>query len=261
MNMKKRILSFLLVFAMLISIFPSAVVNAAEKNNIPTKVRMYGGWDDSAIKIELADMTHTIKNIKTSNKNLYAMLTGYEYQLEEGSYVEKPNYKNSYDIGLLSKKDGTYTVSFDIVDKDNKKVETKEIKVFSYDAPIKSITFDGKNLEGSELSGKSGKVKVTLTSGNKISKLQVGVYVSEKSGEEINCKMVYKTFKNGEKITYGTQAYKYLNKYSNEDEYRTYISENYGDSIYCPTQIQITYYDKYTKQEETITQYFYKYAQ
>jgi hypothetical protein len=242
---------------MLLTLLP-ANASAITKDNIPTKVRFYHYSDESAITIELADATQSIDNIKTDSKNLFAMLTGSELNQEQGSNTDGANNKNSYTIGLRSKKNGTYTVSFDIVDENDKKVETKEIKVYAFDSPIKSITFDGKIMDGNDLTGKSAKVKVTLTSGNTIKKLEYGVYKIEKEENSSRSEVVYKSFKNGEKITFGTKAYYYSNEYSNELEDYSYQSKNFNTGMDAPTYINITYYDKYTKQNETYREYYYK---
>lgn len=254
MKKTKKMLTLLLALIMVLTLFP-AVASAKAKDDIPTKVRMFYTQDESAIKFELADTTQSIDNIKTDSKNLFAMLTGSDKQ----QAPEAENNQNSYTIGLRSEKNGTYTVSFDIVDKDGKKVSTKEIKVYAYDVPVKSITFNGKNLRGNYLSGKSAKVKVALTSGNVIKKLEYGVYKIKEENDRSSSEMVYKEFKNGATVTFGTKAYYNYNKYTNSyDGENSYESEYFYTGMDCPTQIQITYFDKYTQQNETITQYYYK---
>lgn len=261
MNMKKRICGLVLVLAFIVSMFLTTVKaeSTEKKDSIPTKVRLYNGFNQEAIKIELADTTQSIVNVKSNNKNMKAMLTASDYIYESSSYLENAMERNSYTIGVLSKKDGTYTVSFDIVDKDNKKVSTKEVKVYAYKSPIKSITFDGKNLNGNLLTGKSAKIKVTLTSGNKINKLRYGMYkLVELDKDNVKCQEVYKGFKNGSKITFGTQPYYYLSVHASDYGDSKYESRYMSSGMTIPTFIEITYYDVYTKRNETIIQQYYK---
>lgn len=259
MKKVKRLCSLLLALAMVLSMVPH-VVKAATKDEIPTKIRMYRGQDERAIEIKLGDLTQSIDNIKTSNKNLVAKLCGTEYT-SSGNTIEGQENRNEYYIGLRSKKEGTYEVSFDILDENKNKIETKSVKVYAYGSPIKSITFDGKNFNYNEISGTSAKVKVTLTSGNKIKKLQYGVYKLKKENNSTRSEVVYKTFKNGAKITLGKQAYYYLYEYSNQSENYSYQNKNFNTNMGRPTYIQITYYDKYTKQNETYIQSYTTYAE
>lgn len=259
MKKVKRLCSLLLALAMVLSMVPN-VAKAATKDEIPTKIRMYWGQDERAIKISLADPTQTIDNIKCSSKNLIAMLCGIEYSYSLPANENQEN-KNIYYIGLRSKKEGTYEVSFDILDKNKKKIETKKVKVYNYYSLIKSITFDGKTIDNNELSGTSAKVKVTLTSGNTIKKLEYGVYKIVETENSIDTETVYKSFKNGEKITFGKQAYYYMNEYTNQYDDYSNESKYFNTSMECPTYIKITYYDKYTKQNETFEEYYYTYEE
>ena len=252
----KKLFSFLLVFIMLAALTP-ATVDAAAKDTIPTKVRFYYYQSSNAITINLADMTQSIGNVTTNSKNLTAMITGSDYNSQQSDGYDDPEAKNQYRIGLRRTKEGTYTVSFDILDENNKKVETKKIKVYAYSRPVKSITFDGKEIDN-ELSGKSAKVKVALTSGNTIKKLEYGVYELEKENEDsIRSEEVYKKFKNGEKVVFGTQPYYYLSQYSDVQDNYSNEYKYFDTDMEAPTYIRITYYDKYTKQNEVITEYYY----
>lgn len=261
MRIAKRVYSLLLALVMVLTMVPS-IANAATKDSIPTKIRCYG-YDERAIEISLADPSQSIDNISTSSKNLIAIQTGSEFNYEEGPNVTNQNYKNMYYIGLRSKKNGTYKVTFDIVDENKKKVATKSVEVYAYEYPVKSITFNGKSIDGNGLSGTSAKVKVTLTSGNKIKKLQYGVYeiIKEKENNSSNSEYVYTTFKNGAKVTFGTHAYYYSNENINNYDDYSYQYKYYNTGMDCPTIISITYYDKYTKQNETIQEYFTKYME
>lgn len=257
MKKAKKLFSIFLILTMMVALFPGSAM-AAKKDTIPTKVRFFHYSSERAISIELADATQSIDNITTDSKNLYAKLTGSELNLEQGPNTDGSNNRNNYYIGLRSKKNGTYTVRFDIMDEDGNKVETKEVKVYAYDSPVKSITFDGKKNDVYQLVGKSAKVKVTLESGNKIEKLEYGVYKLVKENTSNRSEEVYKSFKNGEKITFGTQPYYYLDEYSNEYEDYSNQSKYFNSGMEAPTYIRITYYDKYTEQNETYTEYYSK---
>lgn len=248
----KKLIAIVLMFVMVVTVFPTSTV-AAEKDSIPTKVRMYGEhWNDRAIDIELADTTQTIGNVKTDSKNAYADVTAISVSVQDD---EK---KNEVSIGVYAKKEGTYTISFDILDADGKKVSTKKVKVYAYnDYVVKNISLEGKEKNTYFLNKKSGKVKVTLSSGNKIKKLEYGVYSTpELYYNTTRNDVIYKTFKNGSKITYGSNPDYYGYEYSNEST--EFYSKNMFTSIAAPTYIRITYIDKYTKQEETTTEVFYR---
>lgn len=253
--MRKRIGSVLLIFAMLLTLLP-VTAKAVEKDNIPTKVRTFYSMDD--FEIELADTTQSINNIRTNSKNAVAMLTGWDYKLSQGETAEENNNKNAFTISVRTKKDGTYTVKFDIVDKKNKKIATKAVKVYAYDSPLKSITFNGKKQNTSILTGKSAKVKVTLAAGNKIKKLEFGKYKKVKEENYEGSEMVRKTFKNGEKIIFGTVPYFYSSEYDSGYGDYVYKTKYFSTSMDCPTNIYITYYDKYTKRNETCSSYYNK---
>jgi hypothetical protein len=117
---------------------------------------------------------------------------------------------------------------------------------------------NGKISEYNELTGKSAKVKVTLAAGNTLKKLEYGVYKIQEDNNSKRSEIVYKTFKNGAAVTFGTKPYYYSNEYSNEYDNYSYKSKYFNTGMTCPTYIRITYYDKYTKQNETYQQYYYK---
>ncbi len=253
--LKKMVISCLVAAVIAAGILPAGV-SAAKKDNFPSKVRMFYVSDEGAIEIELADEKQSIGNIKTSSKDLFAMLTGSEYsyeRLEGGSSIT-----NQYTIGLYGEKDGTYTVSFDILDENNKKVSTKKVLVYKYPSPVKSVTMNGKLQEDNWLSEKSAKVKVSLSSGNKIQKLEYGVYEIIENEGQTRSEIVYKTFKNGSSVTFGTQSYYYANDYTYENEGQEFGHRYFNTGIDCPTYIRVVYYDKYTKQNEAYVIHYYR---
>jgi uncharacterized protein YjdB len=115
---------------------------------------------------------------------------------------------------------------------------------------IKAATWRSNNKKVAKVT-KTGKVTAVSTGTATIT-----ATVSKKT---YTCnEVVYKSFKNGEKITFGTKAYYYSNEYSNELEDYSYQSKNFNTGMDAPTYINITYYDKYTKQNETYREYYYK---
>ncbi|WP_310605217.1 hypothetical protein [Anaerosporobacter sp.] len=251
MKKMKKLCSIMLALVLLVTCMPAMTKAAEKKDSIPTKARIYYS-DSRAIEIELADVTQSISNIKTDNKNVFAMLTYASTSTNSG--------KNEYAIGVRASKNGTYTVSFDIVDADSKKIATKKVKVYAYGSPVKSITFDGKKLTSSELTGKSANVKVALESGNTIKKLEYGYYKVTKKDNSTESEIVYKTFKNGGKVTFGTKAYTYDYTYTSNYDDTIYSDHYFSTSMDIPTYIRITYTDKYTKQTETTELYYHSYV-
>lgn len=223
-------------------------VAAAERGSVPSKVRIYAkSYDNYAIEFNYANAGDQIKNIKTSSTNLVAKQT---YQREESTQFsnEPENYAR---IGLYAKKEGKYTVKFDIYSKDGAvKRSSHTVTVFAKnDSPVSSIKLDGKDLWDMNYSGfttkKSGKLSIKMASGYKLQKIQIRTY--DKDGKE-----VVKTVKNNSKITLGKYAYSY--KYEYESSYTPGSYYKYWYKyLNAPTYIDITYKDKWTKQSEEIT--------
>lgn len=252
----KKLCSIIVAFAMILAVLPSVPAKAATKDKIPTKARLQGGsWDDSAIELELADSTQSIDKIKTNSKDLVAKLTGININ-SNGNEKDECKYK----IGLYAKKNGTYKVTFDIVDQNGDKVSSKEVTVYAYDSALKSVTVDGKIRSYSIVNKKSGKVKVVLQPGNKIKKVEYGYYKKTKNSSGYSSSIVYKEFKNGSKVNFTTQGYEYLSEYSNEYSDQKYYSKNFDKDIMATTWIKVTYVDKYTKQNETLQVCYYNLA-
>ena len=159
--------------------------------------------------------------------------------------------KNEYEIEFRTEKSGTYKVTYDII-KDGVAIDTEEITVYAYASPVKSVTVDGKNdrFVGNK---KTGKVKVTLASGNKIQKLEVGTFQKPQNSSTMTYKMTYQSFKNGASVKFGAtdQILQFsngnLNDTSEDGDFSAYLR----DSLFARTFIRVTYIDKYTKQTES----------
>lgn len=237
----KKMLSALLALALLLTVFtvPTLEVNAATYGKVPSKVRIIPKTTYQDITFDLSDKDDKIINIKTSSKSLKAKQT-YNYVQINDSSNDITKYA---EISFYASKDGKYTLKFDIADKNGKKKSSHKVTVYAYsDMPVKYIKLNNKPLDQSNLvSGKSGKVKVTMNKGYKIKKLEYGVYKQSSS------EMIYKKFKNGSKVTYG----KYVNSYDYEfkSNYSSYYTKYWRRGLMAPTEIKITYTDKYSKQE------------
>lgn len=249
----KRLLACTLAVVMLLTLPVTTKAQAAVKDNLPEKVRIYTSttpWSKS-VYLTLEDTEKSIENVKSNSKNLKAELVGSYTNIQQGNV-----YSHSFTIGMIPFKDGTYTVTYDIV-KNDKVVDTRKMEVYAYPSPIKDVTLDGKTDSYYENKAK-GKIKVSLTSGNTIKKLEVGTYkmITDKNSGQKRTDMTYKTFKNGDSVKLGTigsySEYGYGNRIKDES-----YSGSLNSTLKSYTEIKITYKDKYTKQEETISRAFY----
>lgn len=251
MKLTKRISSLLLALLMVITVFAvPAPVSAAERGSVPTKVRVYPtSYDDSAIEFNYANPGDQIKNLKSSSKNLVVKQTYQQEESEAHAYTTPSNYAR---IGVYAKKEGKYTVSFDIYSKDGS-VKRSSHKVTVYaksDSPVSSIKLDGKSIWDTDAysaftTKKSGKLSIKMASGYTLKKITVRTY--DKDGKTLE-----KVVKNNKKITLGQYGYSYSYDYQssyNPESWYAYWSKSIG----APTYIEITYKDKWTKQNETVT--------
>ena len=222
---------------------------------------------EGAIRVEFDEPGDYIKNIKVKNKNLIAK--------ETGAYVSYSKYSSKYynsesdvdsnysTIGLFAKKNLTTTVTFDVYDINNKKKETKSVKVTaksgtnSITNPLSSITYAGNPLGYGQVSSKSkGKIKVKMNKNYKLVSIEVGTYTKPNTTTSNNAittknEMTYKKIKNGGKITLGKYGYYSDSLYALP--YSDYKSHYFTDYILAPTQIRITYKNTKTKDTGTIS--------
>lgn len=215
--------------------------------------------NSGAIYVKLDEPGDYITNIKSKNPSLIAKQAyAYSYYYKTPDSTYNGSDYNAI-IGLYAKKNLTTSVTFDVYGENNKKKETKTVKVIvkstSYKSPVKSVTFSGKPIEYNKLySAKSGKVKVKMNKNFKLLKLEVGTYTSPKKTIEGNTirhdsEMVYKKFKNNSKITLGKYGYNY-SYYTKYSDGKRYLSSS--SDILATTSIRITYLDKKTKNTGTI---------
>jgi len=204
----------------------------------------YGGA--GTVKITLSESGDRVKNVKSKNKNLLAQITAEGYQTNISKKGTSTIYNETH-ISFFGKKKGTYTVTFDVVDKNGKKKCTKKIKVYvdkypvSAPSPIKSVKYAGKDINSYYpfASVKKGKLKVSVRKGYKIEKIDV---------KKRNAKgdWVYTKIRNGAKITLSKRE-----KYTIQDDWQT-IKIN---ALFPETQIEIRVRNKKTNES-----YIYAYS-
>ncbi len=244
-KISSMILALVLATAMTVALMavPAIPVAAADTGSVPSKVRIYtGSYDNYAIEFSYKNPGDKIKHLKTSSKNLVARQT-YQSEYSE-SYGSASN--SSARIGLYAKKEGKYTVTFDIYSK-NGKVKRGSHKVTVYaknDSPFRSVTLDGKDVyDFYYTTKKSAKLSVKMAKGYALKSIEVITY--NKKGKQVTKKV-----KNNQKITFGQYgsyySYSYQSSYD-PDSYYSYWSKDMSAS----TTIRITYKDKYDGQLKT----------
>lgn len=248
MKKLKKISAIILVFVMVFTVIP-AVDGKAATSDYQTKFRIYGcsGYSEDTVELTMPDALTYIENVKSSNKNLVAGVTDYDYA--SGSQ------NNTQTIGFVAKKQGTYDISYDVM-KAGKKVKTVKAKVYAYPAPV-SVKISGikTSFYGNK---KEGKLSVSATKGNTISKIEVGTYKEiEEAAGGINSQIKYTTVKNNSTIKLGTKGYHYEGGYEYDNRSRTAMNSN----LCSQTYIRVTYKDQYTKQNEQYTAYYYGIAE
>lgn len=254
MKLSKKLSTLFAAFFLLAALMIGSAMTVSAASSIPTKVRIFPKTvNNYAVTFELPSTGDVIKNVKSSSKNLAVRQTSMSD--EKSSY----NTSNSVTLGMYAKKTGTYTVTFDIYSAAGKKKSSKKITVYAKsDSPVKKFTYNGKAYAYSANHAASGKIKVTMNSGYKLKKIEVGKYTVSKTidGQESNLK--WTKVNNGAKITLSkvphTSSYEYG---SLTDGYYCKRSTKQMDA---ETIVRITYTDKYTKQSATTFYYFYRFV-
>ncbi len=259
MNIKKNILfralALVLMAAFIFTAVPSVAMTAKAADettdSIPSKVRIYPYFvDNYAIEIGLVDSGYKLKNLKSNDSNLKVYNTGKTNSTYSG-------YKTEFDIGCYARKPGKYKVSFTLV-KGSKKLK-KTVTVFAKaDEPIKKVTFAGKRIDSYidyDYAGRmgfpdSGAFSVKMRKGYKLVGINVKTYLHSTNtyseSTYTNSSYVDKAISNGDTVSLSDVAYKYYYKYQE--------NETFEENMVAETVFEITYKDKYTKEEVT-TQY------
>ena len=270
--MKKcsKFLAGLLALTLAISAFTAPVeVQAATKTTTYTYDQKNGVAYQTAIRavehsatnystsVYLLHEGDYITGLKSSSSNLVVKATRKTKAGEGGAIIpavkglaEGAGLKVSQSIGVFAKKKGTYTISFTVKNAANKKVCSKKIKVYVTDieSPTASFSYAGKKAEDGMnmyaiLTKKgSGKLSVKASPTYKVKSIAIATTMNEKN------EPVYKTVKNGAKITLGTQTnYQTVTStYDGSGSYGSVYKAAHGrnyDLIYPTTIVKITYYD------------------
>lgn len=250
MKFSKKLSTLFATFVLLAALLIGSAITASAATSIPSKIRIFpGNVDNYAVNFDLPAVGDKIKNLKSSNKNLYVKQTG---KNDHKDSWDSSNDGSSVILGLYAKKSGTYKVTFDIYSSKNKKKSSKSITVYAKsDSPIKKFTYNGKAYNYNVNDAASGKIKVTMNSGYKLKKIEVGKYQVKNTTSGKESAIKYTTVKNGSKITLSKVPYTYEFKYGSlsGDSY----SYNFSKRMSAETIVLITYIDKYTKQTATMS--------
>lgn len=208
----------------------------------------YGGGGGYS-QINMFQKDFTIRNVRSSNKNIKTALTA--TRRYKTSYAD---YISDYYISYFAKKAGKAVVSFDVYC-DGKFVQTCSISVTAkgvvfYKPVIKNVKYAGKELYYYDpfTNKTSGKLKVTPAKGYKIVSIEYSTGYNSETGD-----YTYKKIKNNGKIKLLKQR-KYTRKYSEGTEYESQYAYN---SLFPVTQIRITLQNKKTKEQVVDYEYLY----
>lgn len=252
MNTWKRLagLALALIMAVTVVAMPDMDASAKAKLSKKTIVITTKSVYNETIQVTYSKSDKYIKNLKvkgSGSKNLLVRQTCQNYH--ENSYSTDNGYAS---LSFFAKKKGTYKVTFDVYNKNDKKenaftVTVKAVdSVGSYDYPIKSATFDGKtNVFYDLTTKKSGKFKVKMKNGYRLKGITLTYY--DKKGN-------YKTkkIKNNAKVTLSDYANLY--QYGYDNEYDNSWSYSYRTDLLAQTGFEVEY--QKTKTGATGSVYF-----
>ena len=255
MKRTKRIVALFLMICMCLPVLPTVTVkaqpvsyNGVEKDRYPTSVRIDTGLSEG-YSFSVAGDDIDIKNIKTNSKDLIAKWTVF------GSRSD-----GNFEIGLYAKKEGTYTLTFDVY-KNGKKNTTRKVKVYAYNLPLQVKV--GDMVSRGYTQDTSGMLKVTCSEkGTTIEKIECGYPEAvdrDKNKNNYNynsnSNIKYQTVKNNTKLKYkfGTDGGGYRSEYDGG-----YTERMWRYNVLDVMYIRVTLKDKYTKQLVTQVYSFYK---
>lgn len=263
-------LALVLALGLAVVSVPATAQAAAETGikSCPSKIRITPGYaDDWAMELELKSAMYYVKSIKSSSKNLKAEVTYESVNYDETDGTVSTD-ENSCTIGMYAKKEGKYTVSLVIgKEGDTTFSYTKKITVFAKsDSPFKKVTVNGKSEDWERVYSTKKKIKfaVTAASGYSIQKIEVGTYKTTTDADgNVRSDITYKAQKSKKSISFtlSTKPYQYSSNYSykstSEDSKYQYQRSSWRQDMYAPTIVRITYKDKWTKQPDTRSYWFY----
>lgn len=277
MKTVKKLTSLLLALVLVLGIAQTAApmtasaASAASKGvrEYPSKVRVYSrDWENDAVQLTLTSSDFYLKAVKSSSKNLKAKITqkSYNYYVSYDGVVEEDTAAG--EVGLYAKKEGKYKITVTVGKKsDSKFKQTVSVTVYAYDdSPFKSVKADKKSLmEGGNnyyFSQKTLKFKASMASGYKLKKIQVGTYKKTvRENGNYDSELTWKTIKNGGKFKLSKEkdSSRNVNENSYKGDYYSYrnIYKYIRSSLAAETVVKVTYTDKYTKQPDEESFFFY----
>lgn len=206
--------------------------------SLPTKETITTG-EITTIRIGVGSSAESISNIKSKNKNLKAKL-----------YVTCTDSTSGgkwYLVHLYSKKSGIYKVSYKYTDANGKQIK-KTLKVnVTKEEPFKYVKLKGKKLSSDTeniVKANKAKLSIKMNNGYKLKKIQIIKCKYDSTGNTIE---VTTKVKNNSKITISSTPRTIVTR-NNDSSIR-----RYADCIDAETYIVITYKDKYSKRNKTIT--------
>ncbi len=248
------IISAICVALSMLLVLDTPVLAATAPQKVHIGLKEFYAYD-SNIEVKFSQGDYKVQNVKTSSKNLISRVTNIDATSSKRTY-NKDNPWGYARIGLHAKKKGTYTVTFDVVDKNLNVVSSHSVKVYANnEVGVKKVTFAGKtsftslppNLAyGQTAIGQSGSgaFKVSMNKGYSLKSITMVTY--KKSGKEVR-----KKIKNGAKVTLG--KYRSISEQSQDPEYDTWYAD-----LLAETRFEISYRDKYTGQTMTASCFFYR---
>lgn len=247
-------LSAICVAVSMLIVCDTPVLAATAPQKVHIGLKQFSDYN-SRIEVKFSQGDYKVQNVKTSSKNLICRVTNIDATSSKRTY-QTDNPWGYARIGLHAKKKGTYTVTFDVVDKNMNVKSSHSVKVYANnEVGVKKVTFAGKTsftslppnsgygLNAIGQSG-SGVFKVSMNKGYSLNSITMVTY--KKSGIAVR-----KKIKNGAKVTLG--KYRSISGQSQSSEY----DEWYADLL-AETRFEISYKDKYTGQTMTASCFFYR---
>ncbi|MDO4633130.1 MAG: hypothetical protein Q4B01_04665 [Eubacteriales bacterium] len=197
-----------------------------------------------------------IKNLKSGSKMLVTKVGGHCVDYYYGS---DGSTGSEGQISLYAKKPGTYTVKFDVYNKNGQKRSSHKVKVYATaGGVIKEVKINGKSSYPAFTTASRVKVKIKLNASYKLKSLAYSVRYKTSAAEDPDAdgsddisekydRISYKKFSNGGIVKLDPMSsFKHT---SHETEDGTYIS--WTDSLASETTVRVTYLDKITGETDT----------
>lgn len=243
-RLMKKMICMIIMLTMLINISTTskAVIDVIMTDTpytlLPTKETITTG-EITTIRIGVGSSAESISNIKSKNKNLKAKL-----------YVtcnDDTSGGKWYLVHLYSKKSGIYKVTYTYTNANGQQSKkTLKVKV-TKEEPIKYVKLGKKSLTNENVNivtANRAKLSIKMNKGYKIKKIELikNEYTSTGSTTKVTTRV-----KNNSKIKVSNIPFTVIYRRANSTIY------TYKKSISAETDIVITYKDKYSKRNKTIT--------